>query len=222
MSMRPHISTAAFVVVLLLAVIGCGSPEEKKAKYLAQAHDYIQDGNLPKARVALRNVLKIDPKDPEAYFVFAEVEEKEKNWRNAFGNYQRTIELKPDHQRALIKLAKFYLEARAMDKVLEMTEKVLANTPGQVEAEALKIAVQAVKGNLSEATLAAEALARSTRPIPMPRRSWRHCIWLKADAVKSSRLCNARSRPIPATLCCWTPSPRPCSGWTSLNRPRKS
>jgi len=157
--MRRHISTAAVAVVLLLAVIGCGGPEERKAKYLARAQDYIHDGNFPKARVALRNVLKIDPKDPEAYFFFAEVEEKEKNWRNAFANYQRTVELKPDHQGALIKLAKFYLEARAMDKVLEMTDKVLAVSPGQVEAETLRIAVQAVKGNLSEATLAAEALA---------------------------------------------------------------
>jgi Tfp pilus assembly protein PilF len=71
MSMRTHTSTAAIAVVLLLAVIGCGGAEEKKAKYLARAQDYISDGNLPKARVALRNVLKIDPKDPEAYFFFA-------------------------------------------------------------------------------------------------------------------------------------------------------
>ena len=156
--MGAHISKAAVVVLLLLIVIGCGSPEEKKAKYLAHAREYIQDGNLPKARVALRNVLKIDPKDPEAYFFFAEVEEKEKNWPNAFANYQRTVELKPDHERALLKLAKFYLEGRAIDKVLEMAEKVLATSPEQVEAKTLKIAVQAVKGNLSEATLAAESL----------------------------------------------------------------
>jgi tetratricopeptide (TPR) repeat protein len=158
MSMRIHISKAAVAVLLLLAVVGCGSPEEKKAKYLAQAQDYIQDGNLPKARVALRNVLKIDPKDPEAYFVFAQVEENEKNWRSAFANYQRTVELKPDHVKALLKLAKFYLEGRAVDKVLEMTNKVLEKSPEQVEAQALKIAVQAVNGNLPEATLAAEAL----------------------------------------------------------------
>ena len=156
--MRTHISKASVAVLLLLAVIGCGGPEERKAKYLTQAQDYIHDGNFPKARVAIRNVLKIDPKDPEAYFVFAEIEEKEQNWRNAFANYQRTVELKPDHQRALIKLAKFYLEGRAMDKVLELTDKVLDTSPGQVEAEALRIAVQAVKGNLSDATLAAEAL----------------------------------------------------------------
>ena len=156
--MRTHSSAAAVAAIVLLAAFGCGGPEERKAEYLARAQDYIHDGNFPKARVALRNVLKIDPKDPEAYFFFAEVEEKEQNWRNAFANYQRTVELRPDHERALIKLAKFFLEARALDKVLEMTDKVLEKSPGQVEAEALRIAVLAVKGNMSEATLAAEAL----------------------------------------------------------------
>ncbi len=145
-------------ILLLAGLFGCGGPEEQKAKYLARAQEYIQDGNFPKARVALRNVLKIDPKDSEAYFFFAEVEEKEKNWRNAFANYQQAVELRPDHERALLKLAKFYLEGRLFDKVMEMTDKVLDKSPGQVEAEALRIAVQAAKGNLREATLAAEAL----------------------------------------------------------------
>lgn len=156
--MRVHISSTILVVGLLLAAVGCGGPEEKKAGYLAKAQGYIQEGNFPKARVSLRNVLKIDPKDAEAYYLFAEVEEKEKNWKNAFSNYQRVVELLPDHERALLKLAKFYLEARATDKVLEMTEKVLTKTPGHVEAQTLNIAVQALKGDRAGALLAAEAL----------------------------------------------------------------
>ena len=156
--MRFHISSTILVVGLLLAAVGCGGPEERKASYLAKAQAHIQEDNFPKARVALRNVLKIDPKDAEAYYLFAEVEEKEKNWKNAFGNYQRVVELVPDHERALLKLAKFYLEARATDKVMEMTEKVLAKTPGNVEAQTLTIAVQAVKGDVAGALLAAEAL----------------------------------------------------------------
>lgn len=156
--MRHHMRYTILALGFLLVIGGCGGPEERKANYLAKAQGFIQDGNLPKARVALRNVLKIDPKDAEAYYFFAEVEEKEKNWKNAFANYQRVIELVPDHERALIKLAKFYLEARATDKVLEMTGKVLGKTPGHVEAETLKIAAQAVKGDLAGATRAAEAL----------------------------------------------------------------
>ncbi|NWF73952.1 MAG: tetratricopeptide repeat protein, partial [Nitrospirae bacterium] len=148
----------ALSLVLLAGSFGCGGPEEQKAKYRARAQEYFQEGNFPKARVAIRNVLKIDPKDVDAHFLHAQVEEKERNWRNAFAGYQQVVELSPDHDRALVKLAKFYLEARAVDKVLEKTDKVLEKIPGHVEAQALKIAVQAMKGNLNEATIAAEAL----------------------------------------------------------------
>ncbi|MFO0729930.1 MAG: hypothetical protein U0361_02845 [Nitrospiraceae bacterium] len=86
---------------------GLRGPEERKNKYRIKAQEYIEAGNFPKARVALRNVLKTIRKDFEAYFLYAEVEEKEKNWRNAFAHYQHVVELSPDHERALVKLGKF-------------------------------------------------------------------------------------------------------------------
>ncbi len=164
--MRSNTVSSIIVASLVLVALGCGGPKERKAKYRVRAQEYIQEGNFPKARVALRNVLKIDPKDPEAYFLFAEVEEKEKNWRNAFANYQRVVELVPDHDRALIKLGKYYLEAKATDKVLEVADKVLAGHPGHVQALALQIAAQALSGQLDQATRRAEALfaAHSTDP----------------------------------------------------------
>ena len=118
----------------------------------------MQAGNFPKARVALRNVLKIDPKDVEAYFLYAEVEEKEKNWRNAFAHYQQVIELVPHHEQALLKLGKFYLQGRVDDKVLEIADKLLALHPDHVSARALKAALRASAGHLDEAIVTAEAL----------------------------------------------------------------
>ncbi len=156
--MRIDRLSVIITVVFLFVTVGCGGPEERKAKYLTRAQGYIQNGNFPKARVALRNVLKIDPKDPEAFYLFAEVEEKEKNWRDAFMNYRRVVELVPDHERALIKLGRFYLEARETEKVLEIADKVLAKTPGHVQAEALRISVRALKGELDEAARDGESL----------------------------------------------------------------
>ena len=156
--MRRNRMHAVIVACLVIVVLGCGGPEERKAQYRARAHEYIQDGNFPKARVALRNVLKMDPKDPEAYFLFAQVEEKERNWSNAFANYQRVVELVPDHEGALIKLGKYYLEAKATDKTLDMADRVLATHPGHVQAVALRIAVRASAGKLDEAVREAESL----------------------------------------------------------------
>src|SRR5262245_58792797 len=121
MNYRPFIMT-----IVAVALMACGGPDERKAQYRARAQEYLETGNYPKARVALRNVLKIDPKDAEAYFLFARVEEKEKNWRNAVELYQKLVELVPDHTAGLITLAKYYLEARLTPHVISATDRVLA------------------------------------------------------------------------------------------------
>jgi len=146
------------IVVVAVALVACGGPEERKAKYRAQAQEYFEAGNYPKARVALRNVIKIDPKDADAYFLFAQVEEKEKNWRNAVSLYQEVVQLVPDHTGALIMLAKYYLEARLTEHVVSSADKVLAKDPQHPQANALKIAVLAVEGKHSDAMTQAEAL----------------------------------------------------------------
>lgn len=147
-------------LLLSLTLPACGGPQERKAQYRAKAQDYIQAGNFPKARVALRNVLKIDPKDAEAYLLVAQVEEKEKNWRNAVANYQQVVEIVPDHKEALITLAKYYLEAKLTDEVTRAADKVLAKMPQDPQAQALKIAVLAQQGRIAQALVGAEELSR--------------------------------------------------------------
>ncbi len=156
-------------IILLAGIIltACGGPEERKAKYFARATEYMDAANYPKARVALRNVLKIDPKDADAYVLFARVEEKEKNWRNAVQLYQEAVRLNPDHAAALITLGKYYLEARLPDHVTEVAEAVLKRNPGHAQAQALMIASQVVSGEaVLSAIPKAEALIKKFRTEP--------------------------------------------------------
>jgi tetratricopeptide (TPR) repeat protein len=146
------------LLVIAISLVACGGPEERKAQYRARAQEYLEAGNYPKVRVALRNVLKIDPKDADAYFLFAQVEEKEKNWRNAVSLYQEVVQLVPDHTAALITLAKYYLEARLTEQVVVTADKVLAKDSQNPQANALKIAVLAIEGQLADAMTGAEAL----------------------------------------------------------------
>ena len=129
MAVRTKMKVEFCVLLLMMSLLACGGPQERKAQYRAKAQDYIQAGNFPKARVALRNVLKIDPKDAEAYFLVAQVEEKEKNWRNAVANYQQVVDLVPNHKEALIILAKYYLEAKLTEEVGRRADRVLATRP---------------------------------------------------------------------------------------------
>ncbi len=148
------------IALVAISCVACGGPEERKAKYMARAQEYIAEANYPKARVALRNVLKIDPKDGEAYYLFAQVEEKEKNWRNAVQLYQEAVRLVPDHSAAQIALGKYYLEARLVQPVVDAADVVLRKHPSHPQASALKIAVQAVTEQAGPSVLPqAEALA---------------------------------------------------------------
>jgi tetratricopeptide (TPR) repeat protein len=140
--------------------MGCGGKEARKAKYTSLAQQYMEEENWPKARVALRNVLKIDPQNSEAYFLYAQVEEKEKNWRNAFSNYLKVVELEPDHLEALKRLGRFYLEGGMPDKTSEVADRILAQHPGDPVAEALKAAVLAKQGRMAQATAKAEEVNR--------------------------------------------------------------
>jgi tetratricopeptide (TPR) repeat protein len=153
--------TVGIVFLAAVTVTACGGTEERKAKYFSRANEYIEAANYPKARVALRNVLKIDPKDAEAYYLFAQVEEKEKNWRNAVQLYQEVIRLVPDHTATLVTLAKYYLEARLTEHVVQAADTVLKKDPRHPQARALKIAAQAVTEEAIPAAVPkAEALAK--------------------------------------------------------------
>lgn len=158
--MRLHITRNLVLFGIILTLIGCGGPEARKAKYTARAQQYVQEENWPKARVALRNVLKIDPNDAEANFLYAMVEEKEKNWLNAFRYYLKVAELHPDHREARIKLGRFYLEGGLIDRVTETADQILLKYPGDPGAETLRAAALAKKGQKAEALSRIEAVNR--------------------------------------------------------------
>jgi cellulose synthase operon protein C len=160
---RPFSTRMKIAIILLSAAAwtSCGGPEERKAKYFARANEYIEAANYSKARVALRNVLKIDPKDADAYVLFAHVEEKEKNWRNAVQLYQEAVRLDPGHTEALIALGKYYVEAGLTERVMETADAVLKKEPKHPQAHALRIASQAMTEEaVSSAIPNAETLAR--------------------------------------------------------------
>jgi len=53
--------------LLGVSAFGCANKEEKKAKHLAAAKEYIEKSEYHKAVIELKNAVKLDPKDDEAY-----------------------------------------------------------------------------------------------------------------------------------------------------------
>ncbi len=123
-------------------LISCGGAEERKAVYLEKARASIESGDLEKARIELKNVLQIDPKDAEAYYQLGKVFEQQKEYRKAFGNYLKAEELNPELLENQARLGRIYLLlANEPEKAQEKIDFILSKEPNNSDGLLLKAAV---------------------------------------------------------------------------------
>lgn len=135
------------LLALTLAVlVGCGGAEERKSVYMDKAKQSYELGDYDKARIELKNVLQIDPKDAEAHYQIARVFEKLQNYRKAFGHYLRVEELDSEHLLNQAALGKLYLlVTNEQDKAQEKIDWILAKDPQNPDG-LLLTAAQAHRG----------------------------------------------------------------------------
>jgi tetratricopeptide (TPR) repeat protein len=167
MKFRLTRSVPAWVVVAWV-LTACGGAEERKAAHLARGLQYVEAQNLDKAKVEFKNVLQIDPKAASPYFYLGRIEEDQKNWREAFGFYQKAVELDPGNHEAQVRLAKFYLLAKDAEKATELLEPAAAEKPTDIEVRMLQAALANLKGDGASmlAQLRALVAEKPARPDP--------------------------------------------------------
>ncbi|MFK5948687.1 MAG: tetratricopeptide repeat protein [Methylococcales bacterium] len=124
------------------ALIACGGAEERKAVYMEKAKASIDAGDLDKARIELKNVLQIDPKDGEAYYQLGKVYEQLKDIRKAYANYRKAEGLAPDLLVNQASLGSIYLYiTNEIDKAKEKSDLILSKDPGNSAGLLLKAAI---------------------------------------------------------------------------------
>ena len=149
---------AALLIGLSLLMAGCGGKEERVAAHLQKGRAYYEQANYPKARVELRNVLQIAPKNSEAHYLLGLIEEDQQEWRRAFNAYAKVVELDPDHLPAKAKLARIYVFSGAVDQAEKIASEILARSPGHLGARFVKAAVMTRKGDVPGAILEASQI----------------------------------------------------------------
>lgn len=139
----------AFFVVSL---ISCGGAEERKAAYLEKAKSSVAAGDLDKARIELKNVLQIDPKDGDAYYQLGKIYEQQKDYKKAYGNYLKAEELKPGLLENQAKLGRFYLLLMNDSKQAQAkVDLILSKEPDNADGLLLKAAMMMRNNNTDEA-----------------------------------------------------------------------
>lgn len=157
-----------------LMLVGCGGAEDRKAKYLERGKVYMAEENWDKAGVEIRNVLQIDPKSAEAYYLIGQIEEKRQEWAKAFGNYTKAVELDPELIDARSQLAQFYMlqadalkyqkerdgEAKALGQAQHEIDEILKRDAKHAGARSLQAAILLREGKNDEALALAETVVK--------------------------------------------------------------
>ncbi|MEW8556712.1 MAG: tetratricopeptide repeat protein [Candidatus Thiodiazotropha sp.] len=138
----------SLIIISLLLLLGtaCADKTESKQKYFDRGMELFEQGNFTKARLEFKNVLQIDPKDANAYYMFGQIEEKEENWPKAYALFLRATELDPRHVDAQVHLGTIFALAGETEKALAAADAALEVIPNDAAAMVLKGFVKAKMG----------------------------------------------------------------------------
>ena len=124
-----------FTVLMVLGlVLGCGTMEQKRDKFLQEGKALYDKGDYTRARLQFKNALQIDPKFALGLLWLAKTELKLENFRGAFGSLQQALELDPKLVEAQILLGQLYLGGKKFDEAKTQLKAALALEPQNVDA----------------------------------------------------------------------------------------
>jgi tetratricopeptide (TPR) repeat protein len=169
----------------LLLASGCASKEEKKAKHLKNAKEYIAKNELKKAVIELKNVVQLDPKDDAAYLELGEAYLKLRDPREAFQAYRRAASVNPGNLRGQLKLGQMLLLGRRTDEAKKKAELILAKSPEDVDALSLLSGVQVQQRDLDGAISTLEKAASLNPNHFSTQLSLGRLLFLKGEPAKA-------------------------------------
>jgi len=137
-----------FIVMLTSA---CSGIDERQEKHIDRAEQYFIADDLVRARIEIKNALQIDPKSIKAWYLFAQVSEKQEELKEAFAAYKNVIDLDPRHTDASLELAKFYVPGHRHQQGKKYLDIVLAAQPNNIRGRVLEAEIMAREGEESEA-----------------------------------------------------------------------
>ncbi len=149
------------MLVLMVALAGCESPEERINGYVAKAEQFLEEDNLVKAELEAKNALQIDPKSADARFVLAKIAEKRADFGEMAANLRAAVETRPDFVEARVKLGTLYVLGGATDLANEEMAELEKLAPEESSVRILRARMLASRGELEAASVELQAVLQA-------------------------------------------------------------
>ena len=133
-------------LLLAVALAGCDSVAERAETHYQRALAYLEDGDNERASVEFRNVFRLNPDHAEARLRYAALRRAEGETRDALGQYQKLVEIRPGFAEAHRGLAELALEIQDLDTAIAHATRAFELDPGDPGTRALKATVDFRRG----------------------------------------------------------------------------
>jgi tetratricopeptide (TPR) repeat protein len=149
---KPNIVLALLLVFSSLLLGACESPEERVAGYIADAEQRLDEGDIVKAEIDVKNALQIQPKNAQARFLMAQINETRREFQDMATNLRAAVEIDPEFAAARIKLGSLYAMAGALELAEEQAGMLTDADRERVDAKILLAQIAAANGDLELAS----------------------------------------------------------------------
>jgi tetratricopeptide (TPR) repeat protein len=151
----------ATLLLALIALAGCESPEQKVAGFLESARELYAEEELIKAELEVKNALQIQPKNAEANYLLAEISESRQDFPQMAAALRATIDSDPQYVDARVKLGTLYTLAGSTEAAQEQYDALLEMGADSAPVKVLGARLIAFAGDLETArVMLEEALAQ--------------------------------------------------------------
>jgi tetratricopeptide (TPR) repeat protein len=137
MDMKARILTILICLPLLLYVYGCGSKEEKAARFVARGDRLIENGDTVRAILQYKNALQLDPKSTGAYLALGKAFLASKEYLQAYRTLSTALERNPNLDEARLEVAALLCGGQP-EKALEELSKIVKPEPFETRVAVVK------------------------------------------------------------------------------------
>jgi cellulose synthase operon protein C len=145
-----------FLVLPVVLLSACGSPEERAQSYYDRGIALIEKKDDFAARLELLNAIKYKSDKIEAWRALAGINERVKAWDLLFQNLRRVVELDPNDIEARIKLSDMLFLAKAPEAALRILDEAKVPVDKNASFHALRAKILAATQDIPNAIVEAQ------------------------------------------------------------------